>query len=219
MHSSSCPCALLGTYVFGRTPQADYPTRSTAFLTTLCCRCNHHRLSWATLLRSRVIGHVCCLTSRKPNCAHSTPVPAMYTLALKKPILSEVLPCPTVTARRPLQSLPFGIETVYTLSIPVQTGGQWRSHVWLATPPSKDGYPNSRHVVLKFIIPSHLELPALDTQANGAMPSLGRYYRYPDDIVAEGVKAYDSLPELQGATLPYFYGSFQVCPFTHGWLR
>ena len=142
-----------------------------------------------------------------------------YTLALKKPILSEVLPCPTVTARRPLQSLPFGVETVYTLSIPVQTGGQWRPHVWLATPPNEDGCSNPRRVVLQFIVPSHLELPALDTQANGAMPSLGRYYRYPDDIVAEGVKAYDSLPELQGATLPYFYGSFQVCPFTHGWLR
>ena len=132
-----------------------------------------------------------------------------YSLALNEPAL---LPCPTVAARRrPLPSLPFGTETQYTLSDPIQVGGRFRSQVWLATPPHDDG--DSEPVVLKFIIPSHLPLPAPNTKADGFLPDVKEYYVYPHVVVDQGVNAYNSLVEFQGVTLPYFYGSFPVCLF------
>ena len=136
-----------------------------------------------------------------------------YNLALNEPALHEaaLLPCPSATARRPLPSLPFGTETQYTLSVPIQVGDQLRSQVWLATPSHDNGA--SGHVVLKFIIPSHLPPPPSNTQADGYMPDKEWYYVYPHVAVDQGVNAYNSLGEFQGVTLPYFYGSFPVCFF------
>ena len=63
-------------------------------------------------------------------------------------------------------------------------------------------------LVSKFIIPSHLQKPCFDVVSE-ALVRLAEY-TFPDDIVAYQVAAYKALGDLQGITVPYFYGMNQV---------
>ncbi|KAI5897851.1 uncharacterized protein SCHCODRAFT_02490224 [Schizophyllum commune H4-8] len=95
----------------------------------------------------------------------------------------------------------------YVLVKALQQGPQYQSQVWLARPTSSD--PSTTiELVLKFIIPSHLEMPGFDVVSENCV-NLAEY-TFPDDIVAYQVAAYQALGDLQGITVPYFYGVNEV---------
>ncbi|TRM63556.1 serine/threonine kinase, SPS1 [Schizophyllum amplum] len=102
---------------------------------------------------------------------------------------------------------PFSAQATYVLVRPLQQGSNYRSQLWVA----KQVFPNDEEggaeLVLKFIIPSHLELPRDDTNESFIMWGA---YIYPDDVAAYQVAAYNTLAMHQGATVPYFYGAHKV---------
>ncbi|KAL1737579.1 hypothetical protein EV714DRAFT_197094 [Schizophyllum commune] len=113
-----------------------------------------------------------------------------------------------VDARRPPVGRIQAMAT-YVLVKALQHGPRYQSQVWLARPTSTSfGPATTVEVVLKLMIPSHLQKPCFDVVSE-ALVRLAEY-TFPDDIVAYQVAAYQALGDLQGFTVLYFYGVNQL---------
>ncbi|TRM67121.1 hypothetical protein BD626DRAFT_169384 [Schizophyllum amplum] len=128
---------------------------------------------------------------------HDLPLwPGMtFDLALKSPP-----PNPSVAGVRPPQisSAQLDVKSRFALTKPLQIGFGHQSQVWMAQSPDQKA-----SLVLKFIIPSYMEHPSIHLEANHVRQGL---YLHPANAVEYASAAYEKLPELQGSSLPYFYG-------------
>ncbi|TRM67118.1 serine/threonine kinase, SPS1 [Schizophyllum amplum] len=126
-----------------------------------------------------------------------------FDLVLKSPPRN-----PSVTGVRPLQisSAQLDVETRFALTKPLQIGSGYHSQVWMAQPLSSTP-DQTGSLVLKFVIPSYIKLPS--TYLEESEVRLGQYL-FPANSVEYAAAAYEKLPELQGSSLPYFYGVHNV---------
>ena len=132
------------------------------------------------------------------DCNHLS-VGHTFTLTLKEPDVTRTRR-PPGTISRALPSLPYGVKTEYLLVKALQEGKQWWSQVWLAKPLKHQSCGEdveTTHVVFKFMVPSRLGI----REEN---------YEDPRDTVGRIVATYNSLTELQGSTVPYLFGRFEV---------
>ncbi|KAL1760957.1 hypothetical protein FB107DRAFT_202018, partial [Schizophyllum commune] len=111
-----------------------------------------------------------------------------------------------VDARRPLTGRLQAMAT-YVLVKALQQGLRYQSQVWLARPTNPS--PNTvTELVFIFIIPSHLQKPCFDVVSE-VLVDMPRC-RQETYIRQVQVAAYQALGDLQGITVPYFYGVNQV---------
>ncbi|TRM67119.1 hypothetical protein BD626DRAFT_452547 [Schizophyllum amplum] len=122
-----------------------------------------------------------------------------FDLVLKSPPRS-----PSAAGVRPLQMSPaqFDVKSRFALTKPLQIGFGHQSQVWMAQSPDQKA-----SLVLKFIIPSYMEPPSIHLEANHVRQGL---YLHPANAVEYASAAYEKLPELQGSSLPYFYGAHDI---------
>ncbi|TRM63148.1 hypothetical protein BD626DRAFT_569195 [Schizophyllum amplum] len=102
---------------------------------------------------------------------------------------------------------PFSTQATFVLCRPLQQGDNYYSQVWVARQISRGSDVEGAELVLKFIIPSQLDLPSEELTEEHIMWAS---YFYPEDIVAYQAAAYNALAKQQGCTVPYFYGAHKV---------
>ncbi|RDX47924.1 hypothetical protein OH76DRAFT_1557505 [Lentinus brumalis] len=129
-----------------------------------------------------------------------------YTISLHMPDISS---CANSSSTRPLPALSFGVATQYKLVCPLQTGEDRHAEVWLAAPASGD-QQDAPKIVFKFVVPSQGDLPTPDLDHNGIYTNEQRPFLFPHDMVQGEVASYIALADLQGGTLPYFFGVHEV---------